>query len=169
MNNNQKDPIIKRINNQRKELALKSKEVFGLTRENAKLRTRLRAIALSSGSAERLRTMAQEAIDNFFFWKKPQINISDDNILLMAKGLLFAEQAIDLDMGDGEPTFQCCNSVCGHNCLLSQAADIAKKITNLTSDDLVKINNDRAHWKHLHQINTTEIRTESDSDNDYSL
>lgn len=38
-------------------------------------------------------------------------------------GVMRAENALNIDMGDGEPTYQCCNAVCGHppSCLVGQA------------------------------------------------
>lgn len=43
-------------------------------------------------------------------------------VLQLEAALEFASQKLNIDMGDGEPTFQCCNAVCGHcNCIVGNA------------------------------------------------
>lgn len=66
-----------------------------------------------------------------------------ENVTL-AKGVLAANLALDIDMGDGETTYQCCNAVCGHcNCLVGDALLIAKSVTKLSPEDLALMNKQR--------------------------
>ncbi len=42
---------------------------------------------------------------------------------VLISGVLAANRALNIDMGDGERTYQCCNAVCGHppGCVFGRA------------------------------------------------
>lgn len=68
-------------------------------------------------------------------------------VIQLAKAVLAASEALNIDMGDGELTYQCCNAVCGHSdgCLIGNVLQHAKKITNLDRVDLLAMNLNRSH------------------------
>jgi hypothetical protein len=69
------------------------------------------------------------------------MTVTDEEIEKLAKAVLAAHQALDIDMGDGEPTWQCCNSVCGHGrCVVGDAVEIAARVSELTEADISSMN-----------------------------
>lgn len=64
---------------------------------------------------------------------------------MLAKAVIYAHLALDLDMGDDEPTFQCCRAVCGHGpvCPVGDMLDFAMRITELTEADIEPLNSAR--------------------------
>lgn len=67
-------------------------------------------------------------------------------LAILAKAVIAASQALDIDMGDGEATYQCCNAVCGHGseCLVGRALDLANRLASLTIADVANMNHARA-------------------------
>jgi hypothetical protein len=72
-------------------------------------------------------------------------NVTDEEILRLAKAVLVAGKALNLDMGDGEATYQCCRAVCGHppSCPIGDALLIAERLTKLDADDIAGLNESR--------------------------
>jgi hypothetical protein len=85
---------------------------------------------------------------------------------LLAKAVLAAHQALNIDMGDGELTYQCCNAVCGHggrnHCLIGNALEIAERCVNLTEEDLESMNKSRTYGGHEPLKPTTNKLTNLD-------
>lgn len=86
-------------------------------------------------------------------------------IITLSKAVLAANQALNIDMGDGEPTYQCCNAVCGHpNCLVGDGLKHALKLVALTENDIKGMNVFRARGNLPPlvptQINCTSINYE---------
>jgi hypothetical protein len=69
-----------------------------------------------------------------------------ERVGMLAKAVIYAHLALDLDMGDGEVTFQCCRGVCGHGpgCPVGDALDLAMRISSLVEADIEPLNRSRA-------------------------